>query len=424
MADKTQVLIDQKLQDLNNDGVDRRGFLKCMAWAGTGLVWTLSGGIPSSQAFAKSSGKGSKGADFSFVQISDSHIGFNKPANPDVTATLQTAISKINALPQKPDFILHTGDLSHLSKPSEFDTLDQALKGAAPQQIYFVPGEHDMLTDNGEQYLQRYGKGTKGNGWYSFDHKGVHFAGLVNVANLKAGGLGSLGHEQLEWLEDDLKGRSASTPIVLFAHIPLWTVYPEWGWGTDDSEQALSYVKRFGSVTVLNGHIHQVMQKVEGKVSFHTAMSTAFPQPAPGTAPSAGPMKVPAEQLQRVLGITDVNYLVSGSSLAIVDSPLAGSGNTGSAVAPASAMTASSASDVKIDNFAFTPTPLIVKTGTQVTWTNHDDIPHTVDSTQGKFKSAALDTDQKFQFRFTEPGEYAYFCRLHPKMTGSVVVQG
>ena len=428
MSDKVKVassdLIDQNLQDLNNDGTDRRGFLKCMAWAGTGLVWTLSGGIPASKAFAKSPEK-VKGADFSFVQISDSHIGFNKPANPDVTATLQTAINKINALPQKPDFILHTGDLSHLSKPTEFDTLEQTLKGAAAKQIYFVPGEHDMLTDNGEQYLQRFGKGSKGNGWYSFDHKGVHFAGLVNVANLKAGGLGSLGHEQLEWLEDDLKGRSSSTPIVLFAHIPLWTVYPEWGWGTDDSEQALSYVKRFGSVTVLNGHIHQVMQKIEGKVSFHTAMSTAFPQPAPGSAPSAGPMKVPADQLQRVLGITDVNYLVSGSSLAIVDSPLQSGG--GGAAAPAAAAGATTAADpgaeVKIDNFAFTPTPFKVKTGAQVTWTNRDDIPHTVDSTQGKFKSSALDTDQKFQFKFTEPGEYPYFCRLHPKMTGSIVVQ-
>jgi Icc protein len=193
MADKTQDLIDQKVQELNDDGVDRRGFLKCMAWAGTGLVWSMSGGIPVSRAFAKSGGKGAdKGADFSFVQISDSHIGFNKPANPDVTATLQTAIQRINALPHKPDFIIHTGDLSQLSKPSEFDTLDQALKAISAKQIYFVPGEHDMLTDNGEQYLQRYGKGTKGAGWYSFDQKGVHFVGLVNVVNLKAGGLGSL----------------------------------------------------------------------------------------------------------------------------------------------------------------------------------------------------------------------------------------
>jgi 3',5'-cyclic-AMP phosphodiesterase len=330
MPDKNQDLIDQKLQDLNNDGVDRRGFLKCMAWAGTGLVWTMSGGIPASRAFAKSANRSAaKSADFTFVQISDSHIGFSKPANPDVTATLQTAINKINAMPQKPDFIIHTGDLSQLSKPSEFDTLDQVLKGASA-------GEHDMLSDNGDQFLQRYGKGTKGSGWYSFDQKGVHFVGLVNVANLKAGGMGSLGHEQLEWLEDDLKGRSASTPIVLFAHIPLWTIYPDWGWGTDDSEQALAYVKRFGSVTVLNGHIHQIMQKIEGKVSFHTAMSTAFPQPAPGTAPSAGPMKVPADKLQQVLGITDVNYVVSGRSLAIVDSPLANSGaaNSGNGDGP------------------------------------------------------------------------------------------
>jgi 3',5'-cyclic-AMP phosphodiesterase len=427
MFEKAQNFIDERLDSLNQDGVDRRGFLKCMAWAGTGLVWTLSGGIPLSRAFAKGHEHGSsKGADFSFVQISDSHIGFNKPANPDVTATLQTAIAKINAMPHPPDFIIHTGDLSHLSKPGEFDTLDQVLKGVSTKQIYFVPGEHDMLTDNGGQYLERYGKGTKGTGWYSFDHKGVHFIGLVNVANLKAGGLGTLGHEQLEWLENDLKGRPASTPIVLFAHIPLWTIYPEWGWGTDDSEQALSYVKRFGSVTVLNGHIHQVMQKIEGKATFHTAMSTAFPQPAPGTAPSAGPMKVPADQLQRVLGITDVNYVVSGTSLAIVDSPLgaassASAGNGGSAKAAAEA--ASPAPQVSIDNFSFTPGAVRVKAGTQVTWINRDDIPHTVDSTQGKFKSAALDTDDRFQFQFTEPGEYPYFCRIHPKMTGSIIVQ-
>src|SRR5258708_6848696 len=407
MANKKQDLIDQRLQDLNNDGVDRRGFLKCMAWAGTGLVWTMGGGIPVSRAFAKSSGKDAgKGADFSFVQISDSHIGFNKPANPDVTATLQTAINKINAMPHKPDFIIHTGDLSQLSKPSEFDTLDQVLKGASAKQVYFVPGEHDMLSDNDEQFLQRYGKGTKGTGWYSFDQKGVHFVGLVNVANLKAGGMGSLGHEQLEWLENDLKGRSASTPIVLFAHIPLWTIYPDWGWGTDDSEQALSYVKRFGSVTVLNGHIHQIMQKVEAKGSFHTAMSTAFPQPAPGTAPSAGPMKVPAEQLQRVLGITDVNYLVSGNSLAIIDSLLDGSsssmsgngGGTDMAMMASGRASTDAATEVKNDNFAFTPRAITIKRGKQVTWVNHDDIPHTVASTQGNTKSSSLHTAQELEF--------------------------
>ena len=168
--------------------------------------------------------------------------------------------------------------------------------------MHYVPGEHDNAADDGKEYLARFGKGTKGTGWYSFDHKGVHFVGLVNSAALE--GMGKLGAEQLAWLKDDLSGRTDSTPLVLFAHIPLWTVYPDWGWGTADSEQALSYVRRFGSVTVLNGHIHQTMQKVEGNVSFHTAMSTAFPQPAPGSAPSAGSMKVPAEKLRGVLGIS------------------------------------------------------------------------------------------------------------------------
>jgi Icc protein len=324
MANKNQDVIDQKLQDLNNDGIDRRGFLKCMAWAGTGLVWTMSGGIPVSHAFARGMGKhAGKSADFSFVQISDSHMGFNKPANPDVAATLKAAVDKINGLATPPEFLLHTGDISHLSRAEQFDNVDQILRSARAKDVFFVPGEHDVLDDNGKSYLERYGKNASPSGWYSFDHKGVHFIGLVNVLNLKAGGLGSLGGEQLEWMEKDVKHLKHSTPIVVFAHIPLWAAYPQWGWGTEDSAQALSYVKRFGSVTVLNGHIHQTMQKVEGRVTFHSATSTAFPQPQPGKADSPGPMKVPAEQLRSVLGITDVNYVRGRHSLAVVDSTLA-----------------------------------------------------------------------------------------------------
>jgi Icc protein len=315
---------DKIIHDHTGDGVDRRGFLKCMAWAGTGALWVVQGGVLKSYALGHPGkpGAAAKG-ELSFVQISDSHMGFNKPANTDVVATLQAAIDKINALPAEPAFMLHTGDISHLSKPSEFDTVDQLLKGAKVRHVFYVPGEHDVLEDEGKQYLERYGKGTQGGGWYSFDEKGVHFIGLVNVLNLKAGGLGTLGQEQLAWLEKDVKGLKSSTPIVVFAHIPLWSVYPEWGWGTEDSAQALAYLKHFGSVTVLNGHIHQTMQKVEGNVTFHTAMSTAFPQPKPGTAPSAGPMKVPAEQLRSVLGVTDVNFVRGNHGLAIMDSPLA-----------------------------------------------------------------------------------------------------
>jgi 3',5'-cyclic AMP phosphodiesterase CpdA len=313
-------------KNFDNDGVDRRGFLKCMAWAGTGTLCILQGGVLKSFAMSqidKMDHSKMKG-ELAFVQISDSHIGFDKPVNPDVTATLRVAIDKINALPVSPEFVLHTGDLSHLSKPSEFDTLDQSLKSIRTGRIYSVPGEHDVLNDNGQMYRERYGKDTKGDGWYSFDQKGVHFIGLVNVMNLKAGGLGNLGHDQLEWLEDDVKHLKSSTPIVVFAHIPLWSVYPEWGWGTDDGAQALAYLKKFGSVSVLNGHIHQVMQKVEGNVTFHTAMSTAFPQPAPGSAPSPGPMKVPAEKLRMLLGVTDVNFVRGKHTLAIVDSTLQG----------------------------------------------------------------------------------------------------
>ena len=329
----TDIKADIIRENINKDGIDRRGFLQCMAWAGTGVLYSLHGGVlkslplvPAAAQRAMDSMKGNRNmdaADFSFIQISDSHIGFSKEANPDVTATLQAAVDRINGSAAAPDFLLHTGDISQLSKPSEFDTAEQVLKGAKAGRIFYVPGEHDVLTDNGQQYLDRFGKDTQGKGWYSFDHKGAHFIGLVNVVDLKAGGLGSLGADQLQWLQDDVSNLKSSTPIIVFAHIPLWSVYPDWGWGTDDSEQALGYLKRFGSVSVLNGHIHQIMQKVEGNVTFHTALSTAFPQPAPGTAPSPGPMKVPAEKLRSVLGLSHVNYVQGSHSLALIDSTLA-----------------------------------------------------------------------------------------------------
>ncbi len=305
--------------------LDRRQALTCMTWAGTGLLWTLTGGIPRTTGFIDGAFAAPAGqAPLTFLQISDSHIGFSKPANPDTPGTLREALAKIKALPAKPAFMIHTGDITHLSKDEEFDIADQIIKEAGIP-VFYAPGEHDVLDeDRGKAYLARYGKNAKGAGWQSFDHGGVHYIGLVNVLDLKAGGLGNLGAEQLEWLQKDIQGLSASTPIVVFAHIPLWTVYPEWGWGTEDGAKALSMLKKFGSVTVLNGHIHQIMQKVEGNVAFHTARSTAFPQPAPGTAPSPGPMAVPAGQLRNYLGITSVSYVENSKPLAILDKPLAG----------------------------------------------------------------------------------------------------
>jgi hypothetical protein len=311
-----------------SDGIDRRKFLSCMAWVGTGLVWTVTGGVPTSKVFAATAGAaggkmgyGKPESGFSFVQISDSHIGFNKAANQDVAGTLKLALDKINGLPATPDLLIHTGDISHSSKPAEFDTAQQLIQGVKAGQTFYVPGEHDTATDDGAMYRERFGKGSQGTGWYSFAHKGVHFIGLNNCLQIDA--MGNLGVDQLSWLKADLSSLSSSTPIVIFAHIPLWMVYPDWGWGTKDGAEALSYLKRFGSVTVLNGHIHQVVQKVEGNVAFHTATSTAFPQPAPGSAPHPGPMVVPAGRLQSVLGVTEVKYIAKHSHLAIVDSSLA-----------------------------------------------------------------------------------------------------
>jgi len=306
----------------HHEGPSRRKVLECMTWAGTGVLWTISGGVPHSLGLVdEASAAEAKG--LTFLQISDSHMGFDKPANPNTKGTLEEAISRIKAIPTKPAFMIHTGDITHLSKPQEFDDADKIIS-QAKLDVHYVPGEHDIIDPDIKLYKERYGRNTKGSGYYSFDANGVHFMGLVNVANLKGGGMGSLGDEQLKWIEADLKKRSASTPIVVFAHIPLWTLYPQWGWGTEDSAQALGFMKRFGSVTVLNGHIHQVMQKVEGNVTFHTARSTAFPQPAPGSAPSAGPMKVPDDKLRTMLGTASVTFKRGDKQLAIIDTPLAG----------------------------------------------------------------------------------------------------
>jgi 3',5'-cyclic-AMP phosphodiesterase len=304
------------------DRIDRRGFLECMAWAGTGVLWASAGGVLSSRLITEASAQDTA-AGFSFVQISDTHVGFKGEANPDAAATLQQVVDRVNALRPAPAFLLHTGDQTHGQKAGAFDTVAEILKGARVEKAFYVPGEHDVFLDGGKEYLSRYGQGTVGGrGWQSFDYKGTHVVGLVNVLKYKGEGMGSLGDEQIAWLEKDLAPLGTSTPIVIFSHVPLWAVYPKWGWTTEDAERALASVRRFGSVTVLNGHIHQVLRKVEGTIAFHTAMSTAFPQPAPGSAPAPGPMKIPEAEARRMIGVTDVTYVPGRHPLAVVDSTL------------------------------------------------------------------------------------------------------
>lgn len=302
----------------NRDLPSRRHVLQCGAWAGAGILWTLTGGVPRSSLIGSAA---AASAGLSFFQISDSHIGFNKPPNPDATGTFKTLLDRIAAMRPRPAFMLHTGDVSHLSRDAEWDTAQQLI-AATGIETHFIPGEHDMLNDNGKPFFARFAPHARPGGWYSFDAGGIHFIALINVAQLQPGGEGRLGAEQLEWLADDLKGRSASQPIVVMTHIPLWQVYPQWGWGTADGAEALAHLRRFGAVTVLNGHIHQLLQKVEGHVAFHTGMSTAFPQPAPGAAPSPGPMKVAPGRLRELLGVSSVSYVAGRERLAIVDQPL------------------------------------------------------------------------------------------------------
>lgn len=308
-------------KDDEQDGVSRRGALECMAWAAGGLVWTVAGGIPTSRLLGVGEAHAA-GPGFSFVQMSDTHVGYNKEANPDVTSTLREAIGKVNALQLRPAFVLHTGDVTHLSQPGSHEVAVDVLKTLDVDHMHAVPGEHDLANDGYARWKDLWGRATREKGWISFDQGGVHFVGLNNVGE-RVGKLGGLGTEQLEWLEKDLAARRSSTPIVVFAHVPLWSVYPEWGWATGDSERAMTALKKFGSVTVLNGHIHQTLQKVEGNVAFHTAASTAFPQPAPGSAPAPGPMKVDADKLKSVLGVTQVNFVPNKGPLAITDHKLA-----------------------------------------------------------------------------------------------------
>ena len=319
--------MDPKTQStVGTDGLSRRRALACMGWAGTGLLWTLVGGVPTATLLTGNAGRAQAtepmGA-FRFVQISDTHLGFNKEANPDTSGTTRSAIDLVNGVAAETALVVHTGDVTHLSKPAEFDSAAEMFKGLKVTDFHLIPGEHDVLDEKQTAFFDRYGRGA-GKGWYSFDHAGVHFVALINVMEFKPGGSGRLGPEQLEWLERDLKGRPASQPLVILSHIPLWTAYADWGWQTEDWPQAMQYVKRFGSVTALNGHIHQILQKVEGNVRYYSARSTAYPQPSPGEGTTGpGPLKVPADRLRSVLGVRSVAVVPKSEMISVEDTALA-----------------------------------------------------------------------------------------------------
>jgi 3',5'-cyclic AMP phosphodiesterase CpdA len=303
-------------------GMTRRQLMRHGAWFGAAVVLTVAGGeVISHVAGSAGAAQQSTRPALRFAQISDSHIGFNGPANPNVTDTFNHAIGQINSLGYTPDFVIHTGDLTHLATPGQFDQVKQMLTGLNTPRVFTVPGEHDSTDDAGQKYRQAFGAGTRGDGWYSFDIAGVHLIGLVNTLNMQK--LGHLGADQLEFIEKDVAGLSSDTPIVVFSHIPLFAMYPDWGWGTDDATQALSYLKRFSSVTCLNGHVHQVFSKTEGNVTFYSGTTTAYPLPAPGQGPAPKPVTLPAGKLREALGVREVSYTKGQQALALKDQKLA-----------------------------------------------------------------------------------------------------
>ncbi|MGP6156013.1 MAG: metallophosphoesterase family protein [Vulcanimicrobiaceae bacterium] len=283
----------------------RSGFLEHVAWTGTGILWSLSAtGLLTAEPASTAA------SSFSFVQISDSHIGFSRPENPNVLGTFTQAVDAINALPQQPAFVVHTGDVTHLSKPEQFDSAKQVLSTLkAP--VIVLPGEHDVIGSS-KNYFDALARSDASNGWFSFDQGGMHFLSLVNVFNFEVDG--KLGAQQLDFVEKDLAAQKKSTPIVVFGHVPLYALYPQWGWTTEDGARVLAALRRFDAVTVLNGHIHQIIQHTEGNIRFATAAATAYPQPAPGTADKPGPLKVPDGQLLKVLGYRTVELLPGGSN--------------------------------------------------------------------------------------------------------------
>jgi len=294
--------------------IDRREFLKLAGFGGAvfasglGLAGCAAGGA-ASKADAE---------EFYFVQLSDTHWGFEGPPNPDAKGTLKKAVGAVNALSEPPDFIVFTGDLTHTTddpkvrrqRMAEFREIVAPLK---VKNVHFMPGEHDAALDRGEAYQEFFGKMN-----YTFDHKGVHFIALDNVSDPGA----SIGDAQLQWLAADLRKLPREARIVVLTHRPLFDLYPQWDWATRDGAQAVALLMPFPNVTVFYGHIHQENHYLTGHIAHHAAKSLIFPLPAPGSQPKRAPLAWDPAQPYRGLGFRDVEADVKRATYRIDEMPV------------------------------------------------------------------------------------------------------
>jgi hypothetical protein len=276
--------------------IDRRSFLKLTA-VGGGVVF-----VSGLEGCASAGMAGGSAGDFHFVQLSDTHWGFEGAPNPDAANTLKKAVATVNALSQQPDFIVFTGDLTHTTddpivrrkRLSEFRDIVKALK---VQNIRFIPGEHDASLDNGAAYKEFFGETH-----YTFDHKGVHFIALDNVSDPAA----KIGDAQLAWLKTDLSKLDKNAPIIVFTHRPLFDLAPKWDWATRDGAQAVDALLPYANVTVFYGHIHQENHHLTQHIPHHAAKSLIFPLPAPGSQEKRAPLAWNAAAPNSGLGIREI----------------------------------------------------------------------------------------------------------------------
>lgn len=297
--------------------VDRRAFMKL---AGLGGVVFASGLTAARGASGASLAGAGTDDDFYFVQLSDSHWGFQGPPNPDATGTLRKAVAAVNALPEAPDFIVFTGDLTHTTddpkerrqRMAQFRDIVSDLK---VKTVHFMPGEHDASLDNGEAFQEFFGKTH-----YTFDHKGVHFIALDNVSDPRA----SIGDAQLEWLAEDLQRQPREANIVVLTHRPLFDLYPQWDWATRDGAKAIDLLLPMANVTVFYGHIHQEHHRMTGHIAHHAARSLMFPLPVAGSQPTRLPVPWDPARPYHGLGFRDIEAGLKPSSYTLSELPIQG----------------------------------------------------------------------------------------------------
>jgi hypothetical protein len=296
--------------------IDRRDFMRLAAIAGI----TYASGLRAGPYGAKDASSATKpGDDFYFVQLSDTHWGYEGPINPDARGTLPKAIAAVNALAEAPDFIVFTGDLTHLTlNPKErrarLTQVREQLAGLKVREIHVLPGEHDASADHGEAFQEIFGPTH-----YAFDHKGIHFVALDNVSDPN----GAIGDEQLAWFAGVLETLPKDQPLVVLTHRPLFDLYPAWGWATADGARAVELMMPFRNATVFYGHIHQENTHMTGHIGHHAAKSLIFPMPAPGSQPDHKPLPWDPAHPYRGLGWRDVEAELDAARFAIEEHPIA-----------------------------------------------------------------------------------------------------